>query len=151
MKKQKLEAIDLRIISFLRTHYVFIARIAIFIVFFWFGALKLLGLSPAGPLAQALTEQTMGIQYFDVLYMFLSLIECVIGVLILFPKAIRVVFPLLLVHMAVVCSPLLLIPDLVWTAPFVPTLEGQYIIKNIIIVALAISLAAATKPLRKSL
>ncbi|MEO5499047.1 MAG: hypothetical protein ABIR46_00940 [Candidatus Saccharimonadales bacterium] len=149
MKKQKLEALDLRFISFLRTHYVLIARIAIFVVFFWFGALKLLGLSPAGPLAEALTERTVGLQYFDVLFMILSLIECVIGVLFLFPRAIRVVFPLLLVHMAVVCSPLLLVPELVWTAPFVPTLEGQYIIKNIIIVALAIALAAATKPLKR--
>ncbi len=150
MKKQKLEAVDLRIISFLRTHYVLIARIAIFIVFFWFGALKILGLSPAGPLAEALTERTVGLEYFDVLYTFLSVIECLIGILFLFPRAIRIVFPLLLVHMAVVCSPLLLVSDLVWTSWFVPTLEGQYIIKNIIIVALAIALAAATKPLRKS-
>lgn len=150
MKKQKLEAADLQIISFLRTHYVLIARIAIFIVFFWFGALKLLGLSPAGPLAEALTERTIGLEYFDVLYVFLSVIECLIGILFLFPRAIRIVFPLLLVHMVVVCSPLLLVPDLVWTSWFVPTLEGQYIIKNIIIVALAISLAAATKPLKRS-
>lgn len=150
MKKQKLEAIDLQVISFLRTHYLLIARIAIFVVFFWFGALKLLGLSPAGPLAEALTERTVGLQYFDILFVVLSVIECVIGILFLFPRTIRFVFPLLLVHMAVVCSPLLLVPNIVWTAPFVPTLEGQYIIKNIIIVALAIALVAATKPLKRS-
>jgi uncharacterized membrane protein YkgB len=150
MKKQKIEAFDMRFIEFLRRHHVVIARISIFVVFFWFGALKLLVLSPAGPLAEALTARTVGMEYFDVLYMVLSLIECLIGILFLIPRAIRIVLPLLFIHMAVVCSPLLLVPDLVWTAPFVPTLEGQYIIKNIVIVALAIAIAAATKPLKKS-
>lgn len=149
MARQKLEAFDLRVISILRRYHIEIARVALFVVFFWFGALKLLGLSPAGPLAEALTERTVGMQYFDVLFLVLSLIECLIGVLFLIPRAIRIVLPLLLVHMAVVCSPLLLVPDMVWTGPFVPTLEGQYIIKNIIIVALAIAVAADTKPLKR--
>lgn len=148
MKKQKLEAFDIRLISLLRQHYLTLARLAIFVVFFWFGALKLLGLSPASPLAEALTERTVGMQYFTELFFILSLIECLIGILFLIPRAIRIVLPLLLVHMAVVCSPLLLTPDFVWSALFVPTLEGQYIIKNIIIVALAIAIAASTHPFK---
>jgi uncharacterized membrane protein YkgB len=150
MTKQKLEAFDLRFISFLRRYHLWIARVALFVVFFWFGALKLLGASPAGPLAEALTTRTIGMQYFDVSFMILSLIECLIGILFLFPKAIRIVLPLLFLHMILVCSPLVLVPDLVWSAPFVPTLEGQYIIKNAVIVALAIAIASATKPLKRN-
>lgn len=149
MKKHKLEAYDLQFISFLRRHYLVLARVALFVVFFWFGALKLLGISPASPLAEALTSRTVGIQYFPELFFALSLIECVIGILFLIPRAIRIVLPLLLIHMAVVCSPLFLVPDLIWSAPLVPSLEGQYIIKNTIIVALAIAIAAATPPLKK--
>lgn len=149
MTRQKLEALDLRVISFLRRYHIEIARGAIFIVFFWFGALKLLGLSPAGPLAEALTMRTVGMDYFDTLYVLLAVLECVIGLLFLVPRAIRLVLPLLIIHMIVVCSPLVLVSDLVWTGPFIPTLEGQYIIKNIIIVALAIAVAADTKPLKK--
>lgn len=150
MKKQKIEAFDLQLISFLRRHYLLLARLALFVVFFWFGALKLLGLSPASPLAEALTAQTVGMQYFSELFIALSLIECVIGILFLIPRAIRIVLPLLLVHMAVVCSPLALVSGMVWSAPFVPTLEGQYIIKNAVIVALAIAIAAATPPIKSS-
>jgi len=150
MKTQKLEAFDLRIINWLRNHYVMIARVAIFIVFFWFGALKLLGLSPASPLAEALTERTIGMEFFQLSFIILAVLECLIGILFLIPKATRIVLPLLLLHMAVVCSPLLLVPDLVWTNPFVPSLEGQYIIKNVVLVALAIAIAATTKPLKSA-
>ena len=150
MTKRKLEAFDLRLISLLRQYHLWIARIALFIVFFWFGILKVLALSPASPLAAALTERTVGLQYFESMFFILSIVECIIGILFLFPKAIRVVLPLLIIHMILVCSPLLLLPDLVWTAPFVPTLEGQYIIKNAVIVALAIAIASATQPLRRT-
>lgn len=150
MTKRKLEAFDLRLISLLRRYHLWIARIALFIVFFWFGILKVLALSPASPLAAALTERTVGLQYFESMFFILSIVECLIGILFLFPKAIRVVLPLLIIHMILVCSPLLLLPDLVWTAPFVPTLEGQYIIKNAVIVALAIAIASATQPLRRT-
>jgi uncharacterized membrane protein YkgB len=51
--------------------------------------------------------------------------------------------------MAVVCSPLLLVPDMAWNSWLVPTLEGQYIIKNIALIAIAISIAAHTVPLQK--
>lgn len=149
MPKQKVAALDSRIINWLQTYNIPIARVALFIVFFWFGALKVLDLSPAGPLAEALTERTVGMLYFDELYIALAILECVIGFLFLVPKATRIVLPLLLVHMAVVCSPLLLVPDMVWDTFMTPTLEGQYIIKNIIIVALAFGVAATAKPFKK--
>lgn len=141
--------IDLTVIAFFKRTFLPFARIALFIVFFWFGVLKLLGLSPASPLAQALTAQTVGLQYFDVLFNVLSVIECLIGILFLIPKATRVVIPLLFIHMIVVSAPLLLVPHEVWTGFLVPTLEGQYIIKNVAIVALAIGVAAQTVPLVK--
>lgn len=147
MAAQKLHTLDLKVISFLKRYHILIARIAMFVVFFWFGALKVLSLSPAGPLAETLTERTVGLEYFGTLFLALSLIECLIGILFLIPRAIRVVIPLLLIHMAVVSSPMLLVPDLVWQGFLTPTLEGQYIIKNIVIVALAIAVAADTKPL----
>jgi len=147
-----LKDIDLSIIDFFRRTFVPFARIALFIVFFWFGILKLFDLSPATPLAEALTAHTVGLQYFTVLFKGLSLVECAIGVLFLIPKATRIVIPLLFIHMAVVCAPLVLVPQNVWTGFLIPTLEGQYIIKNVVIVAVAIGIAAQTRPLsiRKS-
>ena len=125
-----------------------VARVAIFAVYFWFGILKLFGLSPASPLAAALVSNTVGSRYFHGLFIILALYECLIGVLFLFPRATRVVIPLLIIHMVIVCSPLILVTHLAWSKPFVPTLEGQYIIKNMAIIALAIGIAAAAKPLK---
>ncbi len=135
-------------IAFLRRSFLPVARFSIFLIYFWFGALKLLGLSPATPLAAALTAKTIGPAYFGLAFTILAVYECLIGVLFLFPKATRLVIPLLLVHMIIVCSPLILVAGLVWAKPFVPTLEGQYIIKNAVIVALAIGIAAQAKPLK---
>jgi uncharacterized membrane protein YkgB len=151
IKKDTYESIDLRIIGFFKRTYIPVARVSIFLVFFWFGLIKILGLSPASPLAEALTTKTVGMQYFDALFIILAIIECIIGLLFLFPKMTRVVIPLLLFHMVIVCSPLVLVPEYTWQQPFVPTLEGQYIIKNAVVVAVAIGIAASTRPLaRKS-
>jgi uncharacterized membrane protein YkgB len=140
---------DLRFISLLRKWFIPLARIAIFIVYFWFGILKLFDLSPAGPLASALAAKTIGAAHFSLAFHVLAVYECVIGVLFLFPRLTRLVIPLLLVHIVIVCSPLILLPDLAWQHPLVPTLEGQYIIKNVAIVALAIGIASNAMPLKK--
>lgn len=145
---KKAEAIDLRLINFFKRTFIPFARISIFIVFFWFGIIKIMGLSEASPLAEALTAKTIGMQYFDILFKLLAFVECVIGILFLIPKATRIVIPLLLFHMAVVCSPLLLVPEFTWQDFLVPTLEGQYIIKNAVVIAVAIGIAASAKPLR---
>lgn len=141
--------IDLKLINWLRTAFLPLARIALFIIFFGFGLLKLLDLSPAGPIAEALVAQTIGAQHFDWSYKVLAVFECLIGVLFLFPKLTRLVVPLLILHMIMVSSPLLLVTDKTWDGLLVPTLEGQYIIKNVAVVALAIGVAAQTPPLRR--
>jgi len=141
--------IDKVIIERLRVSFLPLARLAIFIVYFYFGILKLYGHSPATPLAIALAAKTIGLQHFHLIYNLLALYECAIGILFLFPKATRIVIPMLLIHMIIVCSPLFLVPNLAWVKPFVPTLEGQYIIKNVAIIALAIGIAAQTSPLAK--
>lgn len=146
-RKKTIDTFDARLIAFFRRAFLPVARISLFLVFFWFGFIKIIGLSPASPLAEALTAKTVGMQYYDTLFFVLAVLECVIGVLFLFPKLIRLVIPLLFLHMAVVCSPLILVPGYTWQGFLVPTLEGQYIIKNAVVVAIAIGIASFTKPL----
>jgi uncharacterized membrane protein YkgB len=142
-----IKTIDLKIIAFLNRWFLPLARAAIFVVYFYFGILKLLGDSPASPLARSLTEKTIGLSHFSIAFNVLAVFECIIGILFLFPKFTRLVIPLLFLHLVIVCSPLLLVPHLVWAKPLVPTLEGQYILKNLVLAALAIGIAAQTKPL----
>lgn len=147
-KKLDYQAIDLRLLAFFKRNYILVARFSIFLIFFWFGFIKLIGLSAASPLAEALVSKTLGMQYFDPLFYTLALLECVVGIMFLFPKLTRIVIPLLLFHMLIVCSPLLLVPELTWQSFGVPTLEGQYIIKNVVVIAIAIGIAASTAPLK---
>jgi uncharacterized membrane protein YkgB len=141
---------DLLIIEWLRKSFLPVARIAIFVVYFYFGILKLLGESPATPLAHAFVDKTLGAANFGWSFKALAVYECIVGILFLFPKMTRLVIPLLLIHMVIVCLPLFVVPDLAWRKPFVPTLEGQYIIKNLAIIALAVGIAAQTKPLKRT-
>jgi uncharacterized membrane protein YkgB len=147
---KRIEQLDYWIISTAKRLYLPIARIAFFVIFFYFGILKVIGLSPASPLAEALTAKTIGTQFFDLSFMVLAVIECLIGILFLIPKATRIVIFLLFIHMAVVCSPLVLVPEHVWSSFLVPSLEGQYIIKNIALIAIAIGIAAHVTPLEKN-
>jgi uncharacterized membrane protein YkgB len=142
-----IQTLDTKIIDWLRRWHLPIARGAIFIIYFYFGLLKLLNESPATPLARSFTDKILGAAHFHAAFMALAIFECLIGVLFLFPKLTRVVVPLLLIHMVIVCLPLLVVPQLAFTKPFVPTLEGQYIIKNLAIIALALGVAAQTPPL----
>lgn len=141
---------DLKLIKWLRRAFLPMARLAIFSIYFWFGILKLFDLSPAEPLAQVLAAKTIGLAHFGLAFHLLAIYECLIGILFLFPKLTRVVIPMLFIHLLIVCSPLLLVTDVAWSKPFVPTLEGQYIIKNVAIIALALGIAAQATPLRKN-
>lgn len=144
-----IKSFDLAFINFAQKWYGPMARAAFFIIFFYFGFLKLIGMSPADGLASALVEQTVGLRYFDTLFILLALYECVIGILFLFPRYTRLAVFLLFLHLPLVTSPLLLAPNEVWQSAFVPNLEGQYVIKNIALVVLALGLVAKTKPLKK--
>jgi uncharacterized membrane protein YkgB len=142
-------SLDLRIIHFIRKISIPIARFAIFLIFFWFGALKVIGLSPASPLVAALLKMTMPSVPPDIFIAVFGALECVLGLLFLIRGAERVAIGLLFLHMITTVMPIALLPHMVWTAPFVPTLEGQYIIKNVVIIATALAIAARLHPLPK--
>ncbi len=137
---------DRTIISTLKRVSPPLARVALFIVFFWFGILKVMGQSPANPLIAELLEQTLPGITFGTFIIFFGYFEMLIGILFLVPRAERVAIALLLPHMVTTVLPLILLPSITWIHPFVPTLEGQYIIKNVVIVALALGIAAHLRP-----
>lgn len=123
------------------------ARFGIFLVYGWFGALKVIGQSPASPLVQALFERTMGgMMSFDVFMVAFGLFECLIGILFLIRGTERVVIPLLAIHLVTTVMPLFVVTQATWSGFMVPTMEGQYIIKNVLIVAAAILVAAHMHP-----
>jgi uncharacterized membrane protein YkgB len=126
------------------------ARFALFVVYFWFGALKLLGMSPAGPLVTALWLKTIPFIPLNKFMILFASYEMLIGILFLIPRLERLAIACLLMHVSTTVMPLILLPGIVWQMFLVPSLEGQYIIKNIVIVALALSIGASLRARRES-
>lgn len=125
------------------------ARIALFIIFVWFGFLKVIGASPAGPLVSNLLEQTIPFMTPDTFIILFGWFEVVIGILFLIPKMERLAILLLGVHMITTFGPLVFLRETSWQGFLIPTLEGQYIIKNVALIALAIGIAAHLKPMKR--
>lgn len=138
---------DKRFIAFCEKYYSAIARTALFVIYFYFGFLKIVGLSPADELAKNFAHKMGAGAIFPELFLLLAFVECAIGILFLFPKLTRLAIFIMFLHMLLVCAPLVLDVSAVWSGFFVPNLEGQYIIKNAALVALALGLVARTKPL----
>jgi uncharacterized membrane protein YphA (DoxX/SURF4 family) len=145
---KKKDRVDRRITEWMAAHGVTLLRIALGVVFLWFGALKLVpGLSPAESLAGRTIETlTLGVVPAPVAVPFLALWEVAIGIGLLVGRWMRVTLALLFVQMLGTITPLFLFPAETWVIfPIAPTLEGQYIIKNIVLVSAAIVLGATVR------
>ncbi len=142
--------LDARIIHALRRLHKPLSRLALFVVFFWFGALKVFAESPANPLVQELLLKTLPGVPFQSFIIFLGCFEMVLGILFLIRGLERLAIVVLLAHMLTTVIPLFVLPHLTWGGFLMPTLEGQYIIKNIVIIALGIGIAAELHPLPRS-
>ncbi len=140
-KSEKLEKIDAAIILFLRKITPALTRLALFVIFFWFGFLKLFDTSPAGPLVSDLLHRTLPFVTYQNFIVGFGIYEMLIGISFLIPGLERLAIALLIPHMITTFMPLFLLPSVTWKGILVPTLEGQYIIKNLVIIALAFSMA----------
>jgi hypothetical protein len=137
--------IDEKIINFFKKIWEPISRISLFIVFFYFGLLKVLNLSPATPLVEALASKTISFLDFNFFIIFFGFFEMIIGLTFIIPKLERLAVFLLGLHMITTFLPLILLPKVTWISFLVPTLEGQYIIKNLVIISLAFAISAHLK------
>lgn len=113
-------------------------RTSLGIVFFWFGFLKYFpGVSPAQDLAiNTITLLTFGLLSPKVIIVGLATWEVLIGIGFITGKFLRVTLILLFSQMLGTFAPVFMFPSDVFTAiPYGPTLEGQYIIKNIVLIS----------------
>jgi uncharacterized membrane protein YkgB len=140
--QEKLEHLDQKIISWSRKYTMTFSRLAIFIVYFWFGILKVFGASPAGGLVTALLAKISFLNGIDpvVFVAVFGMLEVVIGILFLIPHLERFAVFALFLHMIAIFMPLILLPLISWQGFLIPTLEGQYIIKNVLLIALGINI-----------
>ena len=126
-------------------------RLALGLVYFLFGFLKLFpDLSPAELLGSQTIMRISGYQMgADLALRSLAVMEVFIGIGFILNICLRWVSIIFFAHMAGTFLPLFLLPELTFKyAPFAPTIEGQYILKNLVFLAAgwAILLPVIRKP-----
>jgi uncharacterized membrane protein YphA (DoxX/SURF4 family) len=139
---------DVQITNWMARYGIVLLRVSLGIVFFWFGVLKFFpGLSPAQDLAaRTISVLTFGLVPPDISVPALALWECVIGLGLITGFFMRGTLLLLFLQMLGTITPLFFFPSEVFTRiPYAPTLEGQYIIKNLVLVSAGLVLGATVR------
>lgn len=131
----RLAELDRRIAAWMSSHGILFLRVSLAIVFIWFGALKPMGASPANDLIARTVVWADPDWFLPVL----GIWEVLIGLCMLWRPLIRVSIALLALQMPGTFLPLVMLPDVCFQhIPWAPSLEGQYIIKNLVLIAAAI-------------
>ena len=137
------ERIDPLIASWMQRWGLLLLRWSLALIFIWFGALKPFGLSEANDLIEATVYWAVSPGWFIVV---LGWWEVLIGLCLLWRPLIRVALALLALQMGGTFLPLVLVPEATWVQPpWQPTLAGQYIIKNLVIISAAIVVGGSVR------
>jgi uncharacterized membrane protein YphA (DoxX/SURF4 family) len=142
------DRVDTRITTWMARYGLVFLRISVGIVFLWFGFIKFFpGLSPAQDLATRTIEiLSLGLLPARTALLILAAWETIIGVGLLFGLFMRATLLLLFLQMLGTLTPIFLFPNEVFTQiPYAPTLEGQYIIKNMVLISAGLVLGATVR------
>lgn len=145
---ERFDRLDSMITSWMARHGVTLTRLALGLVFLWFGVIKLVpGWSPAADLAiRTIDRLTLGLVPASVGLPILAVWESLIGLGLLSGKFLRLILLLLFLQMPGTMLPLLFFPSETFVhIPYSPTLEGQYIIKNLVLVSAAIVVGSTVR------
>ena len=137
--KQMFEKVDQAIAKQMNKWGISLVRTSFAIIFFWFGILKPTGWSVAIPMVKATVAWLPFLEPETWVHV-IGWWEVVIGILFLFKITIRIAIALLFLQMFGTFMPLVVLPEIVYQKNNVllPTMEGQYIIKNIMIISAAL-------------
>ena len=146
-----IDNVDRRISKFMGRWGTFAVRISFGIIFIWFGILKPLGISSAEPLVIA-TVPWLPVFDGGTWVAIIGWWEVAIGVAFLFRRTIRIAIALLALQMVGTFMPLIVLPEITFQVgrlPYGPTLEGQYIIKNLMIISAALVVGGTVRKEKK--
>ncbi len=148
LRGKKFEKTDIAITGWMAKNGLLLLRMSIGIIFFWFGILKYFeGLSPAEGLAiKTIDTLTFNLLPEKLIIYGLATWEVLIGIGLIFNIFLRETLLLLFLQMLGTFAPLFLFtPEVFHVFPVSLTLEGQYIVKNIILISSGIVLGATVR------
>jgi putative oxidoreductase len=140
--------LDEFILNLLRRWSITALRLALGSIFLWFGALKVFGSSPVA----ALVQETYSFMPVSIFVLVLGVWEMIIGVGIILKRALRWVLILLGVHLLGTFTAILFNPNIFFVqgVPFCLTVDGEFVIKNVVLMTAALVIAGhEVKPLRR--
>jgi uncharacterized membrane protein YkgB len=142
-----LVALEGRAVALLSRIAVPLLRLSMGLVFIWFGALKVAGTTPVADLVAATVPM------FDRSWFVpaLGLIEVVFGLALVIGRPLRLILPMLVAHLAGTFLVLVDRPDLAFQHgnPFLLTTIGEFVVKNVVLIAGALALASRLTPTTK--
>lgn len=147
----RFDEIDEKLASFMARYGITLLRVSVGVVFLWFGFLKFFpGLSPAEDLAiKTMRDLSFGLVQPRPALLLLAVWECAVGLGLIFALYLRATLFLLWLQMLGTVAPMVLFPDEVFNRiPYAPTLEGQYIIKNLVLVSAGLVVGATVRGAR---
>ena len=134
--------VDKQIVRFMKQHGFIFLRYSLGLVFIWFGLLKVIGFSPATELVRHTVYWVSSTWFVP----FLGWWEVVIGLCLWWKPLIRIGIFLMGLQMIGTFLPLVLLPEIVYQGNiFYLTLEGQYIVKNIVLIGAALVIGSKVR------
>jgi len=140
--------LDQLLLDTLRRWSITTLRLALGSVFLWFGALKVFGSSPVASLIQ----ETYTFMPISIFLLILGVWEMVIGIGIILKRALRFVLILLGIHLIGTFTAIGFNPGIFFVqgVPFCLTVDGEFVIKNVVLMTAALVIAGyEVKPLRR--
>jgi uncharacterized membrane protein YkgB len=144
-----LDRIDRKVIGFMSSYAILIIRLSLGIVFVWFGLLKVLGVSPVFDLASHIVYWLPS----ELFVPLLGIWEMAIGVGLLLGKALRVILSLLFLQLAGTFLVLIILPEAAFQGgnPLFLTTEGEFVIKNLVLIAAGLAVGGTVRYTSKEL
>lgn len=147
MTRLNFNEFDRRLAAFMRRVGTPALRYSLAIIFFWFGILKPLRLSPAEPLLLMTVDWMPAFEPLTWLHI-IGWWEVAIGLTFAFHRTVRIAIALLALQMVGTFQPLFILPTVTFQPgkiPYAPTMEGQYIIKNLLIISAALVIGGTAR------
>lgn len=142
------QRVDIKVSNWMARNGLFLLRMSVGLIFIWFGVLKFFpGASPAESLASRTIEVlTFGVFSEQTILIGLAVWETVIGIGLVFRIFLREVLLLMYIQMLGTLTPIFIFPDEVFHIfPYSLTIEGQYIIKNLVVISAGIVIGATVR------
>ena len=145
--RRPIDQIDEAVLGFMERYGVTVLRVAVAIVFIWFGALKVIDRSPV----EGLVKDTIYFLPEDTFFVVIGVWEMIIGVGLLVPVLLRLTLALFWLQMAGTFLSLIVLPERVFQDgnPLLLDVTGEFVVKNLVLIAAGLVIGSTVRRRRR--